>query len=107
MLPIIIYSSAGCGAILLAILCLMMVHCPKWFWCSVLILLCFLICSQSIVHTLLFGTFIILLLGSIFLYACKVTAREHAAWEANQKERCEGYHPNNGWEYIENPDTDH
>ncbi|MDO4574168.1 MAG: hypothetical protein Q4D98_03020 [Planctomycetia bacterium] len=36
----------------------------------------------------------------------KKAQQEDAVWEANQKERCEGYHPNNGWEYIENPDTD-
>ena len=45
---------------------------------------------------------ILALLGTLG-YTVWKDKQEHTAWENRQSPKVEGYHPNNGWEYIETP----
>lgn len=42
----------------------------------------------------------------MFWHIWKKEQQEQQAWNALQKPRCQGYHPNNEWEYLENSDRD-
>lgn len=104
MVPLLIFAPTG-GCVVLALIYLLFLHHPQIIAGIILLFLCVLIGSQSIIHAMAVAFVCMVATVSLFTYSYYLTKRESEEWEANQKPRCEGYHPDNGWEYLENSDS--